>query len=80
MTLRKMIAAAWSWAAKTGNLRKNPVHGEEEARLVLADKFEAQDNTSQEIELSGQMDAEDMISLGRLLNFLSKLGSWEVLL
>ncbi|CAE7223132.1 unnamed protein product, partial [Symbiodinium sp. CCMP2456] len=56
---KKMISAAWQWAARTKNLRKNAVHGEEEARLVLTDKFEAQDLTSQETDLRGRIDVED---------------------
>ena len=53
------MAAAWQWAAKTKNLRKNPVHGEEEARLVLTDRFEAEDVTSTETALRGTVDVEE---------------------
>ena len=53
------MAQAWSWAAKTGNLRKNPVHGEEEARLILSDKFEAQDVTGREINMEGAIQMEE---------------------
>ena len=53
------MAQAWSWAAKTGNLRKNPVHGEEEARLILSDKFEAQDVTGREISMEGAIEMEE---------------------
>ncbi|CAE7455803.1 unnamed protein product [Symbiodinium sp. CCMP2592] len=54
-----MVAAAWQWAAKTKNLRKNPIHGEEEARLVLTDRFEAEDVTSTETALRGTVDVEE---------------------
>ncbi|CAE7668886.1 unnamed protein product [Symbiodinium necroappetens] len=54
-----MVQAAWQWAARTKNLRKSLIHGEEEARLVLTDKFEAQDVTTNEISMSGSIDIED---------------------
>ena len=54
-----MVTAAWAWAGKTKNLRRNPVHGEEEARLVLTDKFEAQDTTTQETEMAGTIELEE---------------------
>ncbi|CAE7414165.1 Khdc3, partial [Symbiodinium microadriaticum] len=55
----KMISAAWTWAANTKNLRRNPIHGEEEAKLVLDDKFEAADITAQEMQMRGEIDVED---------------------
>ena len=55
-----MVAAAWAWAGKTKNLRRNPVHGEEESRLVLTDKFEAQDTTTQTTEMTGSMELEEL--------------------
>ena len=58
---RKMISAAWTWASSTSNLRKNPIHGEEEARLILNDKFEAADVTGQDTDLTGRMDIEDSL-------------------
>eukprot|EP00439_Symbiodinium_sp_Y106_P049523 s2682_g6.t1 len=54
-----MISAAWVWAANTNNLRRSPVHGEEEAKLVLSDSFEAQDLTSHETSMTGAMDVEE---------------------
>ncbi|CAE7476395.1 unnamed protein product [Symbiodinium microadriaticum] len=57
-----MVTAAWAWAGKTKNLRRNPVHGEEEARLVLTDKFEAQDTTTQETEMAGTIELEDRLN------------------
>ncbi|CAE6969678.1 unnamed protein product [Symbiodinium natans] len=54
-----MIAAAWTWAANTKNLRRNPVHGEEEAKLVLSDQFEALDKTTHETGMEGDIDIED---------------------
>ena len=57
---RKMIAAAWVWAANTKNLRRNAIHGE--AKLVLNEKFEAADITAQEIQMRGEIDVEDPIA------------------
>ena len=57
-----MIAAAWVWAANTKNLRRNAIHGEEEAKLVLNEKFEAADITAQEIQMRGEIDVEDPIA------------------
>ena len=57
-----MIAAAWVSAANTKNLRRNAIHGEEEAKLVLNEKFEAADITAQEIQMRGEIDVEDPIA------------------
>ena len=35
-----MIERSWKWATERQLVRKNPVHGEEEAKLVLEDFFE----------------------------------------
>ena len=34
-----MIERSWKWAHEQKLIRKNPVHGEEEAKLVLEDFF-----------------------------------------
>ena len=57
--IRKMITAAWLWAANTNNLRKSCIHGEEEAKLILTDSFEAADVTSHETSQTGAMDIEE---------------------
>ena len=56
--LRKMIQEAWKWAATSKNLRKSPIHGEEEARLILNDKFEAGENTTHETQMAGNLEVE----------------------
>ncbi|CAE7182602.1 Khdc3 [Symbiodinium microadriaticum] len=61
VTKHYLAQAGWQWASRTKNLRKNPVHGEEEARLVLTDAFEAQDLTSHETELNGRVDVEESV-------------------
>ncbi|CAE7555991.1 unnamed protein product [Symbiodinium necroappetens] len=54
-----MIAAGWQWATATKNIRRNKVHGEEEAKLVLDDAFEAMDKTTNETSMQGEMDVQD---------------------
>ena len=54
-----MIEAAWKWAAKTSNLRKNEIHGEEEARLCLSDEFQLLDEEGQEICMQGALELDD---------------------
>ena len=53
-----MIACAWQWAHKTNNLRKNEIHQEEEARLLLTDNFELIDEEGQEVTMSGTIEME----------------------
>ena len=54
-----MSEAAWKWAAKTSNLRKNEIHGEEEARLCLSDEFQLLDEEGQEICMQGALELDD---------------------
>ncbi|CAE7224525.1 unnamed protein product [Symbiodinium sp. CCMP2592] len=56
---KSMIEAAWKWAAKTNNLRKNEIHGEEEARLCLTDEFQLLDEEGQEISIQGALELDD---------------------
>ena len=56
---RPMINAAFQWASSNGLVRKNPVHQEEEAKIVLQDAFELLDQTSNEISMSGSIEVED---------------------
>lgn len=53
-----MIEHAWKWAAKSGNLRKNEIHGEEEARLLLNESFTLLDEEGMEINMTGSMEVE----------------------
>ena len=57
--LRAMVAAAWEWARNHGRLRVNKIHQEEEAWLVLSESFQLADETGQEIDLRGTLEAED---------------------
>ena len=50
---------AFAWAKSKGLLRTNPVHGEEEARLVLSESFEIVDEKGSTTELSGSFEVEE---------------------
>ena len=56
-----MVGNAFTWAKSKGLLRVNPVHGEEEARLVLNESFEIVDEVGTTTELSGSFEAEELI-------------------
>ncbi|CAE7493178.1 unnamed protein product [Symbiodinium microadriaticum] len=56
---RQMISAAWDWAKERNLLRVNPVHKEEEAKLVLSEVFEVNSETGAETSMSGTIEAED---------------------
>ena len=54
-----MIQSAWTWAASHGLIRRNPIHGEEEARLILTDSFEIAELTATETSMEGRVEMED---------------------
>lgn len=54
-----MIENSWRHAASKGLVRKNPVHGEEEAKLVLEESFSKKDEMGESQRLSQQGDFED---------------------
>ena len=51
-----MIDNAFKWASSTNNLRRNPVHGEEEANLSLSETHQLLDEEGHQIEFSGSME------------------------
>ena len=55
-----MCDRAWEWAARTGNLRTNQVHGEEEIKIVLNETFLAKNIHREENERSGSIQVEDI--------------------
>jgi hypothetical protein len=57
--IRKMTDTAWAWAAKHNQLRTNPIHGEEEAKLVLEDGFSYDEVEGERTEQRVTMDVED---------------------
>ena len=54
-----MVDTAFKWAASHSLIRTNPVHGEEEAKLVLNETFQLCDETGQTVEFNGTMEVED---------------------
>lgn len=54
ISARSMIEKSFSWAKARGLTRDNPVHGEEEARLVLEDGFQHDDERGEMRHLKGE--------------------------
>ena len=54
-----MIDNAWSWAERNGRIRKNEVHGEEKAKLILDETFNYKDKTGQETNQEVNMAVEE---------------------
>ena len=54
-----MIENAWQWATSKGRVRTNPVHKEEEAKLILDDYFaeNTENGEMNHLESSGQFEA-----------------------
>ena len=71
-----MITAAWTWASANGRLRRNPIHQEEEALLVLSESFQLLDETGSEINMSGTMEVEAnrIHDAGNMATHIGKLG------
>ena len=56
--IRPMIEKAWAWAHQHKCLRKNEIHGEEEAKLILSEEYDLLDVEGQEIGMSGSIEME----------------------
>lgn len=54
-----MIDNSWAWATARGLVRKNAVHGEEEARLVLEDWFDGRNERGTEQRGEASVQVED---------------------
>ena len=50
---------AFEWAAKNNLLRINPMHGEEEANIILDDNFIMEEEEGESYEQNGQLTIED---------------------
>ena len=69
--LRTMCDNAWQWAQAHKLWRKNPIHKEEECRLVIDDEFKWNLHQSQGTDHSGQFQMEVgvvMVSAGFYFN------------
>ena len=68
-----MIQRAWLWGQKSGNVRTNDVHGEEELRCVLHDTFKHTETRQEEQTREGTIEVE-----ARIENICNKTwnGSW----
>ena len=56
-----MADKSFKWAAEKGSgfFRKNPVHGEEEAKLVLTDAFNVNEQDGNEMTCESSFNVED---------------------
>ena len=57
--LRSMIENAWTWAQNRNKLRKNEIHGEEEAKLILDETFGFCEKEGTNMSQEGRMLLED---------------------
>lgn len=58
--LRSMIDSAWEWAKARNLWRVNPMHKEEECKLVVDDFFRFSDEQGVETRQRGTMEMEDL--------------------
>ena len=58
VTLRTMCDNAWAWAKERGLWRKNPMHKEEECRLVIDDEFKYNTHQGHSSEQAGSFEME----------------------
>ena len=58
LIVRPMVEKAWVWTHEHKVLRKNEIHGEEEAKLVLSEDFELLDEEGQEVSMTGTVEME----------------------
>ena len=65
-----MLEHTWNWAKEKGHWRKNPIHGEEEVRIVLEDYFDHNNQQGSSMQQSGSFDVEDLHVVLRSQNSL----------
>lgn len=58
--MRIMADRAFAWAIARGKTRTNPVHGEDEAKLVIVDWFENATEKGQRTDMTGTATIQDM--------------------
>ena len=54
-----MISAAWEWAKARNLVRINAIHKEEEAKLVLTENFEVNQEIGSETSMNGSLEVQD---------------------
>ncbi|CAE7452303.1 unnamed protein product [Symbiodinium sp. CCMP2592] len=54
-----MINSAWEWAKARNLIRTNPIHQEQEAKLLINESFELCTETGSQVDLSGTIEAQD---------------------
>lgn len=53
-----MAENAFKWGQKTGNVRRNEVHGEEEVALILSETFAMKEINEEEVTREGNITVE----------------------
>ena len=53
-----MIQKALDWARKTGNIRTNEIHGEEEIRMIISETFVHKEMKTEETNREGTIEVE----------------------
>ncbi len=64
-----MIDSSFEWAASRGLTRINPVHKEEEAKLIISEKFGCETEKGERMQLEGQGTCEDRGCFTHMLFF-----------
>ena len=54
-----MINAAWEWARSRNLIRVNPIHKEEEAKLLINESFELCTETGSQMDMSGCIEVQE---------------------
>ena len=62
-----MVTKAIQWAQKTGNIRVNEVHGEQEIRLILNETFVHKELREEETTREGSIAVEDWVQTRHVL-------------
>lgn len=63
------MTKAMQWAQKTGNIRVNEVHGEQEIRLILNETFVHKELREEETTREGSIAVEDWDETKQVLSY-----------
>ncbi|CAK9110921.1 unnamed protein product [Durusdinium trenchii] len=73
---KSMIAKAWAWAKSKNQWRVNPIHGEEEIRIIASETFSMNKSQIEELEQSGNIsDPEGSLFNSDLVDFNAAPGT-----